>query len=165
MVKEQSNKAKKRAAKEAELLESSWKLAHTMYGPMWGEERWTELSKALREKTSALVLNNYRLAQLISTSLIKLSDKSLPIKDEFQDWSAYRSVLHRTLAADCQNKETERLTANSGAFRLDNESLIIAKCLALEEGNAVLGKRDNYENHFPKNRHNCRISSSSHPFV
>ena len=61
MVKEQSNKAKKRAAKEAELLESSWKLAHTLYGPMWGEERWLELSKALREPSSSLlVLNNYR---------------------------------------------------------------------------------------------------------
>ena len=66
MVKEQSNKAKKRAAKEAELLESSWKLAHTMYGPMWGEDRWTELSKALREQTTALlVLNNYRFDQLL----------------------------------------------------------------------------------------------------
>jgi len=126
MVKEQSNKAKKRATKEAELLESSWRLAHTMYGPMWGEERWSELSKALRAPSSSLMaLNNY-------------SDKSLAVKDEFDDWTRHNHLVYRHIAPDEAKKEMDALTGDCGAFYVDNESLTIIKCLNLEEGMSVL---------------------------
>jgi len=53
-----SKKAQKRKDKEAELLESSWKLASNLYGQMWGE-RWETLREALLETRVPLVCLNY----------------------------------------------------------------------------------------------------------
>ena len=66
------------------------------------------------------------------------SDKSLAIKDEFTDWERHNSLVYRSLPPELTKKETDRLTDNHGAFKVDNESLIITKCLTLEEGQSIL---------------------------
>ena len=66
------------------------------------------------------------------------SDKSLAVKDEFDDWQRHNHLVFRHVAADGSKDEMNALTGDCGAFNVDNESLTIMKCLNLEEGMSVL---------------------------
>jgi 16S rRNA C967 or C1407 C5-methylase (RsmB/RsmF family) len=113
-----SKKAQKRKDKEAELLESSWKLASHLYGQMWGE-RWETLREALLETRVPLVCLNY-----YTDNVYAASDRVREAGGSFtkcQSMQYYRPE---------DQDELDKVKETGGIVELDPESLLILNSIS-----------------------------------
>jgi len=121
-----SNKAQKRLQKEAELLDSSWKLAANLYGLMWAD-RWESLREAIIIPRVPLVcLNNYTDKLYATKDMIVSSDESL---------SKFHSIHYYKAKSE---EEFDQLERTGGMVELDHEWLPILTSLGLMEEDNVL---------------------------